>query len=354
MTDEPTTDRQRAATASTQTDSRTRLRPIGHAMIAALVALALGSVLDARALHKSAVTQPAGPARDVAVAFTGGLQAITDFTQISQIRQGFASVVGMGDKDTIDTDLNLPVKAAAPVSTEPAKLAFSAKNKLKIYMGGDSLMETVGLAMEQIGPRTGVIKVEPNDFHISTGLNRPDTFNWFNNLRDVLASEDPDVVTLMFGDNDADAFMSGMPDGAPQIQSFGDAAWEKEYRRRVGGMMDLALQKPGRFVVWMGEPQMENSDLNTKQIKLNEIYKSEAEKRPGRVAYLDLYELFTPGGAPYSDTSVIDGKSSVVREPDGEHITMDGGAVISGEILKVVGDHFTLQGALPASLSLTQ
>ena len=33
---------------------------------------------------------------------------------------------------------------------------------------------------------------------------------------------------------------------------------------------------------------------------------------------------------------------------------MDGGAVISGEILKVVGDHFTLQGALPASLSLTQ
>lgn len=352
--DEPTTERERAARRAEAPSQRSNLRPVGHAMIAALVALALGSVLDARALYKSAVTQPDGPARDVAVVVTGALKAVTNFTQISQIRQGIALGIGMGDKDTIDTNLNLPVKAAAPASAAPAKQVFNARKKLKLYTGGDSLMETVGLAIAQIAPRTGVIKVEPNDSHISTGLNRPDSFNWFNQLRDVLAKQDPDVINLMFGDNDTDAFMSGMPDGAPQIQSFGDAAWEQEYRRRVGGMMDLAIQKPGRFVIWIGEPQMERADLNAKQVKLNEIYKSEAAKRPGRVSYLDLYELFTPGGAPYSDSFTSNGTTAVVREPDGEHITMDGGAVISGEILKLVREHFDLQGALPASLSLTQ
>ena len=354
MTDEPTTDEERMARRGRPAEPRSNLRPIGHAMIAALVALAFASVLDARALYKSAVTQPDGPGRDVAVAVTGALQAVTNFTQVSQLRQGVASAIGMGDKDTIDTNLNLPVKTAAAVPPAAIKPIFSPQKKLKIYMGGDSLMETVGMAMEQIGPRTGVIKVEPNDFHISTGLNRPDNFNWFNNLRSILASENPDVVTLMFGDNDADAFMSGMAAGAPQIQSFGDAAWEQEYRRRVGGMMDLALQKPGRFVVWVGEPQMENSDLNAKQVKLNSIYKSEAAKRPGRVAYLDTYELFTPGGAPYSANLTVDGATKLVREPDGEHITLDGGAVVTGAILKILQEHFTLQGALPPSLSLTQ
>ncbi len=74
-----------------------------------------------------------------------------------------------------------------------------------------------------------------------------------------------------------------------------------------------------------GEPQMADPEINAKQLKLNEIYKSEAEKRLGRVAYLDIYELFSPGGA-----------------------------VITGEMLKLLSNHFDLQGALPASLSLTQ
>ncbi len=354
MSDDPTTDQERSERRARHADQRDHLRPIGHAMIAALVALTLGSVLNARALYKSAVTQPDGIARDAAVAVTGGLQAVTQFTQISEIRQGVASAIGMSDKDTIDTTLDLPVKAAAPAPTTPKRQVFSADNKLKLYLGGDSLMETVGMAMEQIGPRTGVIKVEPNDSHISTGLNRPDYFNWFSNLRRVLSTKDPDVITLMFGDNDTDAFMSGMPAGAPSIQEFGDPAWEMEYRRRVGGMMELALQKPGRFVIWIGEPQMENSELNAKQIKLNSIYESEAAKRPNQVAYLDLYELFTAGGAPYSATSTVGGVTTLVREPDGEHITMDGGAVVSGELLKLLLEHFDLQGALPASLSLTQ
>ncbi len=356
--DEPTTQRaaaaRQAAAAAPINDQRTRLRPISHAMVAALVALTVGSILDARALHKSAVTQPASVTREIAMAATGALQAITDFTQVSQIRQSIASAIGMGDKDTIDTNLNLPVKAATPTPAAPAKLVYSAQQKMAIYTGGDSLMETVSLAMQQIAPRTGVATVEPDDSHISTGLNRPDAFNWFNNLRRVLKRKDPDVVALMFGGNDADAFMSGMPAGAPPIQSFGDAAWESEYRRRVGGMMELATQKPGRFVVWMGEPQMADIGLNAKQLKLNEIYKSEAEKRPGRVAYIDTYELFSPGGAAYSDTITVDGKPKLVREPDGIHITMEGGAMITGVMLKLLSNQFDLQGALPASLSLTQ
>ncbi len=333
-------------------------------MLAVIIALVLSSFLDARALHKSAVNQPAGTGRDLAMAATGALQGVSNFTQITQIRQGIANVVGLGDKDTINTKVIIPIKAPAPpiVPTKlakptkpvvPVKEVFSPQKKMKLYFGGDSLMGTVGLAMEQIGPRTGVMTVEPADFHISTGLNRPDAFNWFSHLTEMLKAEDPDVVSLMFGGNDADAYMSGLPENAKQSEHFGDAVWEQEYRRRVGGMMDLATQKPGRFVIWMGEPQMEESALNEKIIKLNEVYKTEAAKRPGRVIYLDLYSLFSPNGAKYSDTITVGGVKKVVRAPDGVHITMEGGAVVSGEVLKLLARQYDLRNFTPASLSLT-
>ncbi len=311
-------------------------------MLAALLALTLSALLNARALYKAAFTQPEGPGRDVALAITGPLRDFSDAAGLTQFRAAAANVLGLGSKDSIVTDIGLTPRPAArgPAATVK-RIAFSPKRKMRLYFGGDSLSETPGLAMEKLALTTRVIAPEPVDFHISSGLNRPDYFNWFKHLRDELKRKNPDVVVLMFGDNDADAFMTGVPPGT-SIQTFGDAAWNREYRRRVGGMMDMAASRPGRLVVWLGEPQMADADLNQKVKVLNEVYRSEAAKRPGRVTFFDTYAMMSPNGSPYSDTLTVDGEQRLVREPDGEHITLDGGNVVAAAVLKLLGRKFDL------------
>lgn len=311
-------------------------------MLAAILALTLSALFNARALYKEAFTQPQGPARDVALAITGPLRDFSDAAGLTQFRAAAANVLGLGSKDSIVTDIGLTPRPAArgPAATVK-RIAFSPRHKMRLYFGGDSLSETPGLAMEKLALTTKVIAPEPVDFHISSGLNRPDYFNWFKHLRDELKRKNPDVVVLMFGDNDADAFMTGVPPGT-SIQSFGDAAWNREYRRRVGGMMDMAGSRPGRLVVWLGEPQMADQDLNQKVKVLNEVYRSEAAKRPGRVRFFDTYAMMSPNGGPYSDTLTVNGEQRLVREPDGEHITLDGGNVVAAAVLKLLGRKFDL------------
>lgn len=106
--------------------------------------------------------------------------------------------------------------------------------------------------------------------------------------------------------------------------------------------MDIVGSRPGRLVVWLGEPQMADPDLNQKVKVLNEVYRSEAAKRPGRVTFFDTYAMMSPNGSPYSDTLTVNGEQRVVREPDGEHITLDGGNVVAAAVLNLLGRKFDL------------
>ena len=51
------------------------------------------------------------------------------------------------------------------------------------------------------------------DGRIASGLERPDVFNWFTHVRDVMETDKPRAVVLMFGGNDDHGFMTGIPEG---------------------------------------------------------------------------------------------------------------------------------------------
>ena len=77
------------------------------------------------------------------------------------------------------------------------------------------------------------------DGHVATGLERPDVYNWFERIKEVMRKDRPDVVVVAFGGND-DRSMTGVPAGV-SLGSFAGPAWVKEYRRRVGGLMDTVI-----------------------------------------------------------------------------------------------------------------
>ena len=139
---------------------------------------------------------------------------------------------------------------------------------------------------------------------------------------------------LAFGANDDHGYVTGAPQGTV-IEGFASPGWLAEYRRRVAGIMD-EVTLGGRFLVWIGVPITRDADQSRRFAVLNEIYRSEAEKRPGRVAFVDTYAIFSDGNGEYSDylEDPATGELVRMRAPDGVHFDRAGGELIARHVVK--------------------
>jgi hypothetical protein len=353
----------RRARAAEDDGPRRRLASAGHALVVCVLALAIGLLLNAPGIHKSAYNKPAGWERDVALALTGPLAGVSHALLLDRPREGVQAVVGRSGIDEIDTDLGLPPTTAAPVPTspttaqaqrspgakpspakpaQPRKLAFSPKKKLRIWIAGDSLVITPGYAIVRAaGSSPAMEPVGTVDGRVATGLTRPDVFNWFDEIRRQVKELRPKVVVLAFGGNDDKAYMTGLPEGT-SIGDFGSWAWQKEYGRRVGGVMD-AVNRAGGFVIWIGLPQTSSPDQTRRFDVVNAVAEKQARKRPGRAAYLDTYTMFAGddgGFAQYLPDG--SGRLEKVRADDGVHFERAGGDMIARVVLKELNKVFDL------------
>ena len=337
MEDSPTPRRPSEA----PTEEGRRLEPVGLAMGTALIALTVAALLNANGMHRNASIQPDSPARDVAMAVTGALADLSGGLGLTEPRHVIASAVGNGTKDDIVTSIGAtPARRAAPPA--PVKRTFTRSHPMKLYAGGDSLSLETAEALSAAAPKTGVIDMAEPDGHLSTGLIRPDTFNWFERTKEVEASIKPDLSVLIFGGNDNDSYMTGGPGGG-FAADFGSPRWRREYGRRVGLIMDTLTQRSGQTLVWVGAPVAQDAQLDSQMKVLNSVYRSEAMKRKGSVVYFDPDPLFAPNG-DYQTSIVHNGEQVIVREPDGQHLNTQGGVVLSDEILKLLRERFNLGG----------
>jgi hypothetical protein len=191
---------------------------------------------------------------------------------------------------------------------------------LKLWVGGDSISNDFGVAVERIATESGLFEVT-RDSRVSTGLSRPDYFNWPEHLvKDVVPGSDPDVIFYQVGSNDAQNIPldgGGVALGTPE--------WEAEYRDRVGKTMDL-LRSPDndRLVIWVGTPIMgPNSGVRAQDV-INHIYWSEAQKRPW-VRYFDTWAFFTdPAGNYAAALPSADGSQHTMRQGDNIHLSSSG------------------------------
>lgn len=229
-----------------------------------------------------------------------------------------------------------PAVTTAPPAT-PAKLAFSPQHPLKVWIAGDSLSITPGESFLNKAPGTQVMDVKGLDGRISTGLARPDVFNWFQRVKDGVAQLDPDVVILTFGANDDQSLFGG-----PKIIGpLGSDAWKAEYASRVGGMMDTIIGA-GHKVIWIGIPIVENTGRNARYQLLNSIYAQEAAKRPGNAFFVDTYPLFQDASGNYNKYLTVNGQQVEMRAPDGIHFTRAGGDRIADAVMAEIGNVYDL------------
>ncbi|MDH3680409.1 MAG: DUF459 domain-containing protein [Acidimicrobiia bacterium] len=215
---------------------------------------------------------------------------------------------------------------APPGSVFPLRRP-TVEDPLRILIIGDSTMDAVGNSMLRDLSNTGVATAEL-DYRISTGLSRPDFFDWPGHLREARAAGQIEVVVIMIGANDAQPFLID-----DQPEAHGTELWFATYRHRVAALLD-ELTADGGWVLWIGQPVMRSEDYSAKMQQLNQIYAEEISRYPTAI-YIDSRSVMSDGSGVYT-AYLVDGGGTrqLVRQGDGVHLTSAGGDRLSPLIVE--------------------
>ncbi len=320
-------------------------------------ALLIAVLLNAPWLEDGAKKQPFGKERDFWVAVWKPFAAVSRALYLDQPRKWADEALGResggdlfelpADADGDATRTPTPAKGGTdqtptprpertptptPTPTPPKQLVRTpdATAPLRVWVGGDSMSKILGEALVRQASETGVM-TPAQESQLSSGLTRPDFFDWPGEFNRLVTSDAADVYVVMFGANDS----QGIKTPSGDIYQPDDEGWAVEYRRRVAGVMDL-LKRDGRMVLWVGQPIMRSEEFSTRMAELNVIYQEEAAKRYW-VRFVDLWPLFTTAGGGY-DAYVVDddGEVKLMRHPDGVHLVREGGEKAAREIIRAI------------------
>ena len=182
--------------------------------------------------------------------------------------------------------------------------------------------------MEKLAGQTATLRAT-SQARISTGLTRPDYFDWPSAVHDVVAQQQPDVLVVVFGTNDPQPIQT-----ATGTYSFGTPEWETEYRARVDAVMGAATG--ARKIVWVGLPVVRRESLEPKLEVLDQIFEQEAAKFPD-VSYVDTRAMFSPDGAYDAYLTAPDGTPVLVRAADGVHFSLTGYDMLAQAVIDRIG-----------------
>jgi hypothetical protein len=222
----------------------------------------------------------------------------------------------------------------------------TADNPARVYIVGDSDAGTFGPYLQQLLDGTTVATTQLN-YKVSSGLARPDFYNWPDQLAAALPAVDPDIIVATFGGNDAQGLSAFQEElqfviGDPVAN---EAEWSAEYTKRAGDVMDLLLEG-GRTVIWVGIPNDDNPDVTARLAIQDRAAKAAAAARPG-VTFIDTWARFSGREGNWAEFVIDprDGEGKDVRADDGFHLNVNGAEILALDIAQVVRDDLRARGA---------
>lgn len=308
-----------------------------------LAGFALWLLLDAPTLQHNAQVSPVGARRTVSLDILGPIATVSRDLGVSHLVSVADGILGRtGNRPGAGAPLHpralrpgglrphpSPVPSTPTTAPVPLNRHPSAADPLRVLVVGDSLGIDLGSVLVNDLDQTGVVQATL-DGQVSTGLTRPDYFNWPAELATDLARDHPEVVVVMIGANDAQDFP-----GPPDVP-FGTSAWDTIYRSRVASFMAEATGQGAR-VIWVGMPPMQDPGLSAAMQRINGLVQQAAAQNPDVVYVSSWTVLGTPSGQ-FTPYLVENGQEVNVREPDGTHITPGGAQVLAAAVEAAMRD----------------
>ena len=201
-----------------------------------------------------------------------------------------------------------------------------------VLMMGDSMMRLLGIAMEKAFKKAGVQPAVAFS-SLGSGLVRPAAFDWTAKTAELLETHKPKTVFVSLGTNDRQP-IEGEEGG---IIHYGKPEWAIAYAKRIGALMDQLIAGGVTRVVWFRLPAMREAVTQAHADLVNEIVEREAaaESRVGKVTVFDLGPVLSRRPGVFTQYLMsAQGEALSVRDPDGVHLTNEGGKIVASAVLK--------------------
>lgn len=232
-----------------------------------------------------------------------------------------------------DTSSDQKTSSTATTTTTAIDPVFD-----RVLVVGDSLGEDLGFQLHDHleADNTATTLAAMGD----TGLSNTSFYDWPAHLETLLATDHPTLVVVLLGANDDQGLYAGGSAVAP-----GAAGWDQAYGQRVHAMLTEATAA-GADVAWVGMPPMSDSILNNWMQHINGIFQRQTAKFPRSVYVSSAAVLGGPGGVFQRS----DATGTLLRTPDGVHLTSDGASELAVAVIAAVEHHDpALPGRLPSA-----
>ncbi len=171
----------------------------------------------------------------------------------------------------------------------------------------------------------------------STGLARPDYYNWPERIRQLKAEFEPDLIIAYWGDNDCQNCVSSKGKG---VAGWGKPEeWHAEYARRAADVVAL-MQEGGAAAVIVGMPNMRPEKFRKGIARVNSALAEGCAQGGG--VFIDAWQFNTNADGAYLGTVEWGGKAATFQGKDGIHFTSHGAKFMAARIYGELAARFEL------------
>jgi hypothetical protein len=220
------------------------------------------------------------------------------------------------------------------------KLRPVPKQLRSLLVVGDSLSISLGEQLERHFSKYSDRVAFQRLGKVSSGLARPEFFDWEQNLEDLMSRRQTGIVVVMIGTNDNKPLNSDNHSIA-----FGTASWRREYTARLQRLYQICRQSnPGVRVFWIGAPVMSDPLLNREVRIINRTIASWCRGKPG-CEYVSTWSTLADKEGKFAQYLQDEqtGEPIMIRTKDGVHLTSHGSQLLARVTIDAILKHYPLE-----------
>jgi len=216
----------------------------------------------------------------------------------------------------------------------------------RILLVGDSFMAVAGgfgdiLEQKLVGFGDTVVLRKGK---VSSGLSRPDYYDWNKEAASAINTFKPNVTIIMMGTNDAQSFATNI-NGKKTVAAFGSEQWDAEYAGRAASFARL-FTDAGSIVYWIGLPSMRNATYGQKITRLTKLQES-AVNANNRAKFVPAQTMLSGNNAYEPFVPDAQGIMRATRNPDGIHLSYFGGTILAEKFINCLNEDLQFTTLLP-------
>lgn len=218
--------------------------------------------------------------------------------------------------------------------------------KIKVAFVGDSMADGLWGGVSRLAPRDSCLKgnVELGRFaKNSTGLTRPERFNWADEVKRIGDSFKPNLFMMTLGLNDRQSVVMG---GRVTLETSPD--YPARYKERVTAVLRSAVASKAALL-WVGLPAMRDAAPDKDAREKNKMFaEALAEFADPSLQYVPPWRLNEAGEDKFASFGPDStGKMTQIRASDGEHFTPAGELLVAAYLLPKMVASLVANGAKP-------